>query len=161
MRQAERLRFLALAVQREGNRDLQTALRPLGLTPAQAEALRIIGDHGPMSLGDVGERLVCEAGTNPSRLVDGLVRAGSVARTTDPNDRRGVVLELTADGRELETTIIGIESAMYERIDRIVDGLDVDALLDALGHLVEGTPSGSALTARQRSDGSGAPGRRT
>ena len=36
MRTAERFRYLVLAVQREGNRQLIAELRPLGVTPAQA-----------------------------------------------------------------------------------------------------------------------------
>ena len=37
MRPVEELRFLILAAQREGNRMLAQALRPLGITPAQAD----------------------------------------------------------------------------------------------------------------------------
>ena len=80
MRTAERFRYLVLAVQREGNRQLIADLRPLGITPAQSEALRILGDHAPMTLSDVGRMLVCEGGTNPSRIIDRLVDAGLVAR---------------------------------------------------------------------------------
>jgi len=149
MRRAERIRFLALAVQREGNRELQAALRPLGITPSQAEALRIVGDRGPMSLTEVGELLVCEAGTNPSRLIDGLVRAALVSRTPDPRDRRGVVLELTDAGRSREHAVRAIESALYERIDRMLEGADADGLTAALERLVDGTPSGAAITARE------------
>ena len=42
MRPVEELRFLILAAQREGNRMLSHALRPLGITPAQAEVLRLL-----------------------------------------------------------------------------------------------------------------------
>ena len=76
MRTAERIRYLVLAVQREGNRQLIAGLRPLGITPAQSEALRILGDHAPMTLTDVGRMLVCESGTNPSRIIDRLVDSG-------------------------------------------------------------------------------------
>ena len=54
----------------------------------------------------LGELLVCESGTNPSRLVDRTVELGLVSRTTpDAGDRRQVILQLTAKGRELEGAV--------------------------------------------------------
>jgi len=50
MRPAEELRYLILAIQREGNRLFASELRPLGVTPSQAEVLRVLNDHGPLTL---------------------------------------------------------------------------------------------------------------
>ena len=50
MRQAELIRYLVLAAQREGNRRLTGELRAIGLTPSQSEVMRILGDHAPLSL---------------------------------------------------------------------------------------------------------------
>ena len=72
MRQAELIRYLVLAAQREGSRRLTRELRAISITPSQSEVLRILGDHGPLSLTGLGELLVCESGTNPSWLVDRL-----------------------------------------------------------------------------------------
>jgi DNA-binding MarR family transcriptional regulator len=69
-----------------------TALRPLGLTPAQSEVLRLLGEHAPLTLTGLGELLVCESGTNPSRLVE----PGLVSRTTPDAGGRQVILQLTA-----------------------------------------------------------------
>lgn len=44
MEPIEELRYLVLAAQREGNRLLADGLQPLGLTPSQAEALRLLED---------------------------------------------------------------------------------------------------------------------
>lgn len=117
MRRAEKLRWLILAAQREGNRMLATALRPLGLTPSQSEVLRLLGDHAPLTLTGLGELLVCESGTNPSRLVDRTVELGLVDRATpDVGDRRQVILQLTAKGRSLEESVRQIEERMYVRL---------------------------------------------
>jgi DNA-binding MarR family transcriptional regulator len=148
MRQAERIRYLALAVQREGNRQLSADLRPLGLTPSQSEVLRILGDNAPMTVSDVGRMLVCESGTNPSRLVDGLVERGLVERTVDPADRRRATLRLTADGSTVERGVREIEDRMYAGLDAAFAGVDVSALLGQLEALVAGRPSGDALAAR-------------
>ena len=148
MRIAERIRYLALAVQREGNRSLTAALRPLNLTPAQSEALRILGDHEPLSLGDLGRMLVCEAGTNPSRLVDRLVRSGLVDRVEAADDRRQLSLTLTPRGRELETSVRELEEQLYAELERELAGTDVASLVGVLESLVAGRPSGEALAAR-------------
>jgi DNA-binding MarR family transcriptional regulator len=148
LRTAERIRYLALAVQREGNRNLTAALRPLNLTPAQSEALRILGDHEPLSLGDLGRMLVCESGTNPSRLVDRLVRSGLVDRTEAADDRRQLSLTLTSRGRELEKSVRELEEQLYAELERSLAGVDVANLVGVLESLVAGRPSGEALAAR-------------
>ena len=86
MRKAELVRYLVLAAQREGSRRLTQELRAIRLTPSQSEVLRILGDHGPLSLTGLGELLVCESGSNPSRLVDRLVGAGLVERVVAAED---------------------------------------------------------------------------
>src|SRR3712207_9474824 len=76
-------------------------MRPLGLTGAQADALTVIRHAQPISLRELGELLIAEAG-HPSRLVDRLVSQGLVERREAPEDRRRIVLSLTPDGRRLE-----------------------------------------------------------
>lgn len=58
---------------------LAADLRPLGVTPSQAEVLRVLADHQPLTLIGLGELLICETGGSPSRLVDRLVVATSSA----------------------------------------------------------------------------------
>jgi DNA-binding MarR family transcriptional regulator len=149
MRQAEKLRWLALAAQREGNRSLAAALRPLGLTPAQSEVLRLLGDYAPLTLTGLGELLVCESGTNPSRLVDRTVELGLVSRTTpDAGDRRQVILRLTAKGKLLEKQVRGIEEAMYAELDGIGTDAELATVIAVLERVVAGHPSGDAIAAR-------------
>src|SRR5882757_9701174 len=86
MNPADEMRYLILAAQREGNRLLSDYIRPLGLTPAQAEVLSVLHEAQPLSLIEVGERLICETGS-PSRLVDGLVKAGLVESNPSTTDQ--------------------------------------------------------------------------
>lgn len=149
MRPAERMRYLVLAAQREGSRWLAKQLRPLGLTPSQAEVLRVLADHGPLSLTGLGELLVCESGTNPSRLVDRLVEAGFVGRSApNADDRRQVSLELTTAGRTREVAVRQVEERMYSDLDNVATERELTVLLDVLGRLVAGRPAGIALTNR-------------
>src|SRR5207253_4561867 len=108
----EQLRYLILAAQREGNRFLADALQPLGLTPSQAEALRVLQDWQPLALIELGSLLVCEQGS-PSRLVAGLIAAGYVEREPSPEDKRKVVLTLTPRGQEVANQVAEVESTLY------------------------------------------------
>lgn len=148
MRNAERIRYLALAVQREGNRRLTVDLKPLGLTPAQSEVLRILGDHAPMALTALGRMLVCESGTNPSRLVDKLVDSGLVRRITNDVDRRQVSLTLTEAGKSKELAVRAVEDRTYGELESTFGAIDVDGLITYLELLVAGQPAGMALAAR-------------
>ncbi|MBX3099968.1 MAG: winged helix DNA-binding protein [Salinibacterium sp.] len=145
MRRAEQVRYLVLAAQREGNRLLAAALRSINLTPSQAEVLRLLGDHAPLTIGRVGELLVCESGVNPSRLIDRLVTAGLVHRRPG-DDRRRVLLDLTEEGRRREHRVRVIEDALYDAIDAAGDP---SAAVDYLHLLVAGSPAGNAIAARQ------------
>ncbi|MBR7826237.1 winged helix DNA-binding protein [Actinospica sp. MGRD01-02] len=113
MRKAEHLRFAILAAKREGNRLLTQALSPHGLTPSQAEVLRLLQQHGTLSLNGLGQLLVCESGTNPSRLVERTVAAGLVERSTDDADRRYLHLSLTPEGERLASTVAAIEQDLH------------------------------------------------
>jgi DNA-binding MarR family transcriptional regulator len=152
MRRAELIRYLVLAAQREGNRRLSNELRELGLTPSQAEVLRILGDHEPLTLSGLGALLVCESGTNPSRLVDRLVEAGLVARVDALDDRRRVELTRTSAGREREVAVRSVEARLYGAIDSASAGIDADAAIELLQRLSAGEPSGLALSERIRAN---------
>ncbi len=145
MREAEQVRYLILAAQREGNRRLIADLKPLSLTPAQAEVLRILGENPALTLTGVGEMLVCDSGTNPSRIVDRLVEAGLVDRSTAVEDRRQLRLTLTAAGEDRERAVREIEDSLYADIDRLGD---VTGLIAQLHAIIEQQPSGRALSKR-------------
>ncbi|MCI0159155.1 winged helix DNA-binding protein [Leifsonia shinshuensis] len=148
MRTAEQIRYLVLAAQREGNRQLTAALSPLGLTPAQSEALRILEDHGPLALKQLGEMLVCDTGSSPSRIVDRLVAARLVRKDADERDQRQLSLRLTPEGADAAKAVRQIEDAMYAAIDTAVDASDSEILLSTLRALTQGSPAGTALDNR-------------
>jgi DNA-binding MarR family transcriptional regulator len=148
MRQAELIRYLVLAAQREGNRRLTRELRVIGLTPSQSEVLRILGDHAPLSLTGLGELLVCETGKNPSRLVDRLVGAGLVERAIAHDDRRHVRLRLTGAGRAAEAAVRDVEDRLYAFVDAATADLDMRPVIEALRLLSAGQLAGNAVRNR-------------
>ncbi len=147
MRTAEELRYLVLAAELEGKRLLARQLRPLGLTPSQAEVLRVLADSAPLSLNGLGSLLVCESGSSPSRLVDRIVARRLVDRRPGATDGRAVELTLTPEGERLSREVAAIEEAMYATIDAIA-GPDIGVTLDFLRAFIDGSPSSRALTRR-------------
>lgn len=144
---AEEVRYLILAAQREGNRMLTDALRPLDLTPSKAEVLRVLQDHAPLSLVGLGERLVCETGS-PSRLVAGMVRAGLVEQRRSAEDERKVMLSLTPTGQAAASQVAEIEAGMYAAMNQVLAGAPVTDLTALLWRFVAGRPAGRALALR-------------
>ncbi len=147
MTPAGELRLLVLAAQREGNRLLAEQLRPLGLTPSQSEVIRVLYESQPLSLIELGELLVCETGS-PSRLVDGLVKAGIIERLPSSTDQRKVVLSLTEQGNLLNKKIMSIEE-QFEALFASIGNETMFATTSAtLWQFVEDKPAGEALARR-------------
>ncbi|MGH3118505.1 MAG: MarR family winged helix-turn-helix transcriptional regulator [Streptomyces sp.] len=146
-RQVSELRFLVLAAQREGNRQLAQALREIGLTPAQAEVITVLEEQEPLTLAALGRYIVCETGS-PSRLVDSLVKKGLVERESGQSDRRVVHLRLTAEARALGEHIKKIDDAIDSVILDRLAGHDVQPVIDALHRIVCGTNAGSKVAHR-------------
>lgn len=97
------------------NASSATLLRPLGVTPVQADALMTLKELGPATLRDLGAILVAEAG-HPSRLVSRLETEGWVIRRRGDIDRRELQIELTDAGHELVGNIIHTLSPLLQTV---------------------------------------------
>lgn len=148
MKPVEELRYLILAAQREGSRVMSEVLKPLGLTTSQSEVLRVLYDHEPLSLIELGDLLVCETGS-PSRLVTRLVEAGLIEQKQSEVDSRKVKLTLTQAGRDKVSSIIELEEKFYASIEPMLEGAPVQELINLLWVQVKGKPSGNALALRK------------
>jgi DNA-binding MarR family transcriptional regulator len=95
-----RLADLLHGLTRRLRRSQADGLAPLGLTPAQGRALRIITrseDEEPLRMTELADRL----GIVPrsvTTVVDALEEAGLVTREIDPRNRRAILLRLTDRG---------------------------------------------------------------
>jgi MarR family transcriptional regulator, organic hydroperoxide resistance regulator len=148
MDRSEELRYLILAAQREGNRALSVALRPYGLTSAQAEAIDVLRKaKGPLTVKQIGERLICEHGS-PSRLMSTLVGKGLVERFPAEDDGRLTLLRLTTRGRTAAGQMTKAKRQIDKAITPIVEQHDVDGTLALLRALVRDLPAGRALARR-------------
>jgi DNA-binding MarR family transcriptional regulator len=145
-REMEALRYGILALQREGQRQLAHLLQPVGLTPSQAEVVRVVAEFGPVHIRKLGSLLVCEAGS-PWRLVDSLVRKGILAKHVDPEDVRRTLVSLSAEGVRAAARIGEIEEAFYRLFAQRLPDVPYSCSA-AIERLLANTPAGKALTRR-------------
>jgi DNA-binding MarR family transcriptional regulator len=141
----------ALAIkagQRFFERMANEAMRPLGVTGAQADALTVIGQAGPLSLKELGDLLIAEAG-HPSRMVDRLVEAGLVERKAASEDRRRVVLQLTADGRRLERKVEARRAEVLDAGRQLLGSLDIEEVMPLVRQLLAVTPYSDLIERRR------------
>jgi DNA-binding MarR family transcriptional regulator len=148
MEQSEELRYLLLAVQREGNRQFSEALRPLKLTPAQSEVIQVLQQYQPMTLLQLGERLICESGS-PSRLVKSMVESGWVKKLPNPADGRAVLLRLTPATEAILPALNEIETQFNAQAGSFVSDNLLKTIVDELWRFVGDSPSGQALKRRK------------
>ena len=95
------------------------AAQQCGMTsPERGRLLWVIGDK-PVRTGLVAQQLKLSPGA-VTELVEGLVGEGLVRRDTDPEDRRAVVLALTAEGRRIrERYELAASSALAQVLGRL------------------------------------------
>ena len=148
MQKAEELRYLILAVQREGNRQLTEVLAPLDLTPSQAEVLQVLDQYQPLTLLELGERLVCESGS-PSRLVNSMIDKGLVQKTVSSADRRAVQLTLTEKAGNMMPTLNQIEDRFNQAPYEFLDDATIEQAVNLLWLFAENSVGGQALQRRK------------
>ncbi|GED96136.1 MarR family winged helix-turn-helix transcriptional regulator [Gordonia crocea] len=86
------------------------------LSAAQSSALSTLLHHAPLRMGALAEREGIRMPT-ATALVDGLIKLDLVQRDADPDDRRAVIVDLTAQGRTV------IETARRHRDDALAAAL--------------------------------------
>jgi len=99
------------SIHRRMKKAQETTLREHGLTPPEwgvLTTLRLGGEHCSSSPGELASDLELSSGAMTSRL-DRLEHAGYVRRLPDPDDRRGVVVELTEKGRDAWETSMNVQ----------------------------------------------------
>ncbi|MDQ3987020.1 MAG: MarR family transcriptional regulator [Actinomycetota bacterium] len=136
------------AMERVFDRLTNDAMRPLGISAVQADAIYVLGLAGPLSLKELGELLIAEAG-HPSRLVDRLVDLSLVARAHTAQDRRRVDLSLTPKGQALHEQIVVVRESIFRLGRDLIGDLDLEPALIILRRFVKGTEFGELIQRRQ------------
>ncbi|WP_067828282.1 MarR family winged helix-turn-helix transcriptional regulator [Nocardia inohanensis] len=91
---------LFLRTSKRIRRNQMARLAPLGLTPSQGRALRILGHaDGPLTMSALAGHLGIVP-RSATTVVDGLAAAGLVDRAPDPANRRSTLVTPTTAGRK-------------------------------------------------------------
>ncbi len=75
-------------------------IRSFGLTTPQFGVLECLGHLGPMTIGELCKKQLVSGG-NMTVVVDNLAHCGLVERIPSKEDRRAIVVQLTAKGKKL------------------------------------------------------------
>ncbi len=99
-------------------RTLDETLAEFGLDLTEYRAMSHLSQEGEpyrSSPSKLARRMELTSGSVTNRL-DRLERAGFVRRLPDPDDRRGIVIELTDKGRETYTRAVGVQAKKEELV---------------------------------------------
>ncbi|MFL5778093.1 MAG: MarR family transcriptional regulator [Chloroflexota bacterium] len=115
----------------------------LGLSESDIDALELLIDSGASTAGGLSELMGLTTGA-VTRLIDRLEQAGYVRRTSDPGDRRRVVIEVVPERvATIESLLESFERATEKEVSRYsTDQLSLIA--DFLGRMAELTQAEAA-----------------
>jgi DNA-binding MarR family transcriptional regulator len=109
-------------------RALERALESIALSPAKLAVLGgLAAAGGRLSLGDLAQHRSCVK-SNITKLVDRLESDGLVVRLDDPSDRRGVLAEITPEGRRRQAEGERLIERVEEDLTSDLAGDDVAVL---------------------------------
>lgn len=109
-------------------------LKRTGMSGREWRVLGMIGLRGPLSAADTAELTGMDRATI-TRSLDRLESAGFVQRSKDPEDRRRLVLEVTARGRRKCDQIIPLMRKDGSYYESALTRKEVRFLLDAIARL--------------------------
>ncbi|MEX2626849.1 MAG: MarR family transcriptional regulator [Ilumatobacteraceae bacterium] len=95
---------------------------PGDVTPSQLSVVATLARHGPCTIGQIAEHERVRV-PSASKIAESVVGKGLAERRVDPDDRRRVVLALSADG---ETLLADLRRAGIEWLAPRLDRLTAD-----------------------------------
>jgi len=106
-----------------------------GLTTPQFGTLEALYHLGPLSLGELADKLLVTGG-NVTYVMDRLEDQGLVYRYRRPDDRRVIQARLTAEGRDLVAEVFPSHTSYVEHLSRHLTAEEqatLSSLLKTLG----------------------------
>ncbi|OOR93181.1 MarR family transcriptional regulator [Moraxella caviae] len=104
------------------SRIITSAYRPLldelDLTYPQYLVLLVLWEHGQMSVGGIGEKLLLDSGTL-TPLLKRLEAKGMITRERSQTDERTVLISLTESGKALQEEAYHIPSKLADELGEI------------------------------------------
>lgn len=127
---------------------LASALEGTGLQPTEYGIYSVIVEGGPITPGELAHRLGMRASTLSGYLA-AMARHGHLRRFPNPQDRRSVLLELTASGRDIQrraaSSVLPATAALEAELDVPTDEIrrTLRALAEALDRVLRRTSPGA------------------
>ena len=97
-----------------------------GVTQTQLLVLLAVHGYGGATMGTLARGLQVRMPTMTG-IVQRLAKAGYVQRSSDPDDRRQVVVRLTAKGRAFIRQFQGLIRRRWEHVLQVLDPMELDA----------------------------------
>jgi len=119
----------------------------LGLNRTDLKCLSVIAQRGPVAVGEIGKAAGLTRGAMTTAL-DRIEHAGYARRLRDPDDRRGVLVELTDKARNAIDAIWG---EYVRNAESFYSGYSMIELKAILRYLQEGRSAQEANTKRVKS----------
>lgn len=135
-------------VSRRVHQYYESRLSPFGLTPPQYFVLRALWRGDGITLGELGQIVSLDSSTLTG-VVDRLERSGDVERRANPEDRRSVLLFLTAKARELEALIPRLVDELDANLRRPFSPEEMETFERVLKALVDIPEHGTQLEAKR------------
>lgn len=110
--------------------------REAPLDVAQGDALDAILELEPVRMGELAAVLRVDAST-ATRTVDRLVAAGLALRVECRDDKRGVVIKATAQGRRRQARMVATATEALEEILSVFDAGELRTLAALMERLVQ------------------------
>ena len=106
-----------------------------GLNVGEFKVLLKLDRHGAMTAGELADVLSLSSGATTNRL-DGLEEAGYLTRTRDPEDRRSVLVDVTASGRDVLERIVEAQGSEERDLLAVLSPAEHDRLNELLRAIV-------------------------
>jgi DNA-binding MarR family transcriptional regulator len=120
-----------------------------GVHPTDFEALDALDWTGPITAGELARRIGVTSGA-VTGVIDRLERGGWVRRTSDPGDRRRVVVEILPGPAERIEQMLVVFRPLIDEMATINDDFDDDQLQTVLEWLRRANDAAERSTARMR-----------
>ena len=119
---------------------MESVLRPYDLGTTQWHVLYVLAHDEPINQRDLTRTLEIERATL-SAVISALVRKGLIDQTSDPDDQRQKVLQITTAGRDLWVTLPDpmalITRAAFDGVDEMEIATTNRLLRDATQRLID------------------------
>lgn len=126
------------AIQRQNQLNLARALREFGLTVPMWRALSALHEKDGQTIGEIAQLAVLDR-SSLGRLLDDMVKAKLVEREPLPDDRRALMIRLSAQGRKVFAETLPVARHHYRGVLKGVSADEFETLMRVLRRIKTNT----------------------